>query len=137
MSKGCALVVFMAAVALALQGCSATARSEVRPAADVTGVWVGGSMATCAAFFYQAGRCMAEQRIGFTLVQDKSNVSGFYTCRYGNQTCLNENERGKVVEASMGDQLLSMRVMMDDGMDCIFHGVSLGDRLGGAVRRTY
>ncbi|HZO82486.1 MAG TPA: hypothetical protein VFB33_12405 [Candidatus Binataceae bacterium] len=75
---------------------------------------------------------MARQKIGFTLIQDKSDVSGFYTCRYGNQPCFNEDDRGRVVAATMGDGLLSMRVMMDDGMDCIFNGVPVGDRLGGA-----
>ncbi len=132
MRRGCALGVFMALGAVLLQGCSATARSHARPAANVTGVWVGDSIASCTVFFYQAGRCMAQQKIGFTLMQDESAISGFYTCGYGNQPCLNEDDRGRIVDARMDERLLSMRVMMDDGMDCIFNGVPLGDRLGGA-----
>ncbi len=131
MSRGYSIAI-LAAVALAAQGCSLAAHVGRRPAADVTGVWAGDSVAGCTVFFYQAGRCMAQQKIGFTLMQDKSEVSGFYTCRYGNQPCFNEDERGKVVAATMNERLLSMRVMMDDGMDCIFNGVPVGDRLGGA-----
>lgn len=131
MFRSCSAVVLLAA-ALAWQGCSEVARFRGRPTTDVTGVWAGDSIAGCTIFFYQAGRCMAQQRIGFTLMQDKSDVSGFYTCGYGNQPCFNEDERGKVVAATMDEGLLSMRVMMDDGMDCIFNGVPVGDRLGGA-----
>jgi hypothetical protein len=126
------LVIAVAAAALVFQGCSAAARSHARPGADVTGVWVGSSIANCTTLFHQSGRCLAQQKIGFTLLQDKSEVSGFYSCGYGNQNCLNEDERGRVVAASMEERLLSMRVMMDDGMDCIFNGIPLGDRLGGA-----
>lgn len=129
MSRHRAFAIF-AAVALMLQGCTVSER--LHTSANVTGVWAGISIASCTIFFYQPGRCMAQQNIGFTLMQDESEVRGFYTCGYGNQNCLNEDERGRVVDAKMNERLLSMRVMMDDGMDCIFNGVSVGDNLGGA-----
>jgi len=97
----------------------------------VTGVWVGRSFASCGAFLHERGRCFASQNISFTLVQQEATVTGFYKCSYGNTACLNLDELGKVRDATMGVRLLSMRVMMEDGADCIFHGFPQGDRMAG------
>jgi hypothetical protein len=101
------------------------------PGTDVTGVWIGRSFASCGAFLHERGRCFAIQNISFTLVQEKSSVTGFYRCSYGNAACFNLDELGKVRDAKMGLRLLSMRVMMEDGSDCIFHGVPQGDHMQG------
>ena len=68
-------------------------------------------------------RCNAQQLVKITLVEGPdSKVGGYYQCAYGNMNCYHLNETGKVVDAGMNGQLLSMRVMMNDGTSCRFNG---------------
>jgi hypothetical protein len=45
--------------------------------------------------------------------------------------CRDQNESGRVADGNMGTKLLTMRVMMPDGSDCIFNGPSKRDRIEG------
>ena len=119
-------VVYFAVLSFAFLGCFAAGRTDA-PRPNVTGVWLGRSEASCGAFLHERGRCLAMQNITFSPIQDEqSTVSGYYKCSYGNSVCLNLNELGKVRYAKIDSGVLSMRVMMEDGSDCIFDGFSAG-----------
>ena len=98
---------------------------------NVAGLWTGGSEAYCGTFVHEPGRCFAQQQISFTLVQEESNLSGFYQCSFGNQICLRLDELGKIKDASLTTHSIWMRVMMADGMDCIFQAKLHGDKMNG------
>jgi len=98
---------------------------------NVAGLWTGGSEAYCGAFVHEPGRCFARQQISFTLVQKQSRLSGFYQCSFGNQICLRLDERGEIKYATLTADSILMRVMMDDGMDCIFQAQLHGDKMNG------
>ncbi len=99
----------------------------------VTGVWQGQLWANCnVIMMVDATRCGAVNAITLTLLQKDKQVSGFYRCAFGNMDCLNLNETGKIAAGSMGAKLLSMRVMMPDGSDCLYNGRPLGDAMQGS-----
>ena len=155
-----ALVITVALAVTLLQGCAASsspyaesanmpttaepgaATSGARPPTEtptrqqksgieVTGVWQGQSWAWCATITVDPSRCGAVNDITFTLMQQGATVTGFYKCSYGNMTCRNQNETGKVAKGSMGRSLLQMRVMLPDGSDCLFNGQPKGDAIEG------
>jgi len=98
---------------------------------NVAGLWTGGSQADCGTFTHEPGRCFARQEISFTLIQREARLSGFYQCSYGNQFCLRMDERGKIRYATLTSDYIFMRVMMDDGMDCIFQAHLHGNKMSG------
>jgi hypothetical protein len=88
----------------------------------ILGVWDGTTLASCG-MQSLPNRCNAQQLVKITLVEGPdSKVGGYYQCAYGNMNCYHLNETGKVVDAGMNGQLLSMRVMMNDGTSCRFNG---------------
>ncbi len=76
-------------------------------------------------------RCGAVNYITFTLFQHGSEVTGSYKCAYGNLNCRNMNDTGRVVNAKMGNTLLTMLVMLPDGSSCRFSGQPKGDSIHG------
>lgn len=104
-----------------------------RDNAGVTGVWQGQEWANCnVIMMMDATRCGAVNAITLTLLQKDDQVSGFYKCAFGNMNCLNMNETGKVAVGSLRASLLSLRVMMPDGSDCLFNGRPVGDAMQGS-----
>jgi hypothetical protein len=99
----------------------------------LTGVWQGQSWANCSALTVDPSRCGAVNAISFTLLQKDSVVSGYYKCAYGNMVCRNMDDTGRVADGryGSGSSLLTMRVMMPDGSDCLFNGKPRGDRIEG------
>ena len=105
-----------------IQSCSAAFFQREKPALDLTGKWQGDTVTGCGEILLEQGRCDAVERITFTLFQDGSDVSGVYTCAYGNMNCRNMNEHGRVVSSSVNGALGRLRVMLPDGSSCIFNG---------------
>jgi hypothetical protein len=101
--------------------------------AELTGVWQGQSWSNCNALWVDQSRCGAVNAITFTLLQEKSVVTGYYKCAYGNMDCRNMDDSGRVADGKFGENtgLLTMRVMMPDGSDCLFNGKPRGDRIQG------
>jgi hypothetical protein len=116
------------------QGVAAQGRGGGKdgPASGVTGVWQGQSWANCnVIMMLDETRCGAVNSITLTLLQKDAKVTGFYRCAFGNMDCLNLNETGRVAAGNMGPSLLTMRVMMPDGSDCMFNGRPKGDAMQG------
>jgi hypothetical protein len=67
--------------------------------------------------------------VTLTLVQQGSEVTGYYRCAYGNQLCRNMDESGVIKDGKMIGRRLMMRVMLEDGSMCCFTGVPQGDEL--------
>jgi hypothetical protein len=98
----------------------------------VTGVWEGVSIANCRGLgISNPGRCAAMQNITLTMFQQGIQVTGYYTCAYGNQNCRNLNEHGVIRNGSMKGKRLMMRVMLEDGSMCFFTAIPDGNLLDG------
>lgn len=102
-------------------------------ASALTGVWDGTSVAGCLPFMPDLGRCHAEQKIEFQMLQHGDSVSGYYQCSYGTQICRNLDESGVIRDASIVGRMLRMRVMNEDGSMCFFTGW----RYGAAMKGDY
>jgi len=98
----------------------------------ILGVWEGTTLAACGGVSLP-DRCNAQQMVTITLIEgEDSKIGGFYKCSYGNMDCYDLNTTGKVVDAGLSGNQISMRVMMLDGTSCRFNGrVSNHAVLGG------
>jgi hypothetical protein len=98
----------------------------------VTGVWEGISIASCRGLgISNPGRCAAMQNITLVMFQQGIQVTGYYTCAYGNQNCRNLDEHGVIRNGSMKGKRLMMRVMLEDGSMCFFTAIPDGNLLDG------
>lgn len=98
--------------------------ASTNDASDITGVWQGRSIAGCfggASF----SRCLAQQKISLTMIQDGAHVSGFYNCSYGNRMCLQLDRNGRIRNGLVRDERLMIRVMLSGGLTCFFTGTFL------------
>ena len=101
------------------QAASASSRKDAVP---ILGVWQGTTLAACGGLSLP-NRCDAQEQIKITLFENPgSEIDGLYKCSYGNMDCYHQNDSGKVVDAQMNGQELSMRVIMLDGTSCRFVG---------------
>ena|SRR5215472_16188893 len=99
----------------------ASAQHQDQALHDAVGAWEGITIAVCPGS--PANRCNAQQKVTITLVENaNSRLSGTYECAYGNVNCLNMNQTGKVVDVDLIGRLLRLRVLMSDGMSCLFNG---------------
>ena len=97
--------------------CGAAGPSSV----GVLGTWEGTSVARCPGS--SPGRCNAQQKVSITLQEaNNSTIAGSYTCAYGNQTCLRQNNTGTVAAVRQTGSRITFRVIMPDGTSCIFTG---------------
>jgi hypothetical protein len=94
----------------------------------VVGVWTGTTVANCA--MSARDRCNAEQKVTITLIQD-SKLTGYYKCAYGTLNCLHMNETGKVVQASLNESRVTIRVAMPDATSCLYSGLIKNDAVRG------
>jgi len=97
----------------------------------VSGVWQGTSLSDCVGEPSDPGRCSAMQRITLTMFQRGDEVTGYYTCAFGNQVCRHLNETGVIRRGSVNHSRLMMRVMHEDGSMCFFTGWPKEDRFNG------
>ncbi|HVA40907.1 MAG TPA: hypothetical protein VNF49_09595 [Candidatus Binataceae bacterium] len=106
------------------------ARSGKRGAGAV-GVWEGTTLVTNCPVSLPS-RCNAQQRVSLTVLEgDNSKLAGYYKCAYGNMTCYNLNDSGKIIDGSLRGSRLTLRVMMPDGTSCVFTGSVAADAVVG------
>lgn len=90
----------------------------------VTGRWEGVSSADCIGdTTANPGRCHATQNITMTMLRLGDQITGYYTCAYGNQVCRNLDETGVIRNVTMSGRRLMLRVMLTDGSMCFFTGI--------------
>jgi hypothetical protein len=58
-------------------------------------------------------------------------MTGSYRCAYVNSTCLGQNDRGKIVDATLDGKRLTARVAMPDGTSCLYTGLIAGNKVNG------
>lgn len=114
-------------LSLAQEGAGGTAP----PADKIFGVWQGTTLASCGVSLLP-GRCNAQQKVSLTVVEGEgSKVTGSYQCSYGSQDCFHQSTTGKVIEATLADSRLSIRVQTPDGLSYVFAGHVSGDSVNG------
>jgi len=118
---------------LSVQACaSATQPASIPVSANVGGRWSGTSVASCMTFQTPAGRCNAQQKITFDLIQRESGFTGAYTCAYGNMVCRNGNNKGRIESVTTsGTDTTLLRVQLPDGTSCMFKGVFQESQVNG------
>jgi hypothetical protein len=110
----------------------AQAASGANGESGFAGVWKGTTLASCAAFAYLPSRCDAEQNVTITLLQGPGGkFSGRYTCGYGNMDCYHENTTGKVIDVTIAEARMSIRVIMPDATSCIYTGINVNETVNG------
>ena len=109
----------------------AATASHTAGSRDLGGVWEGTSLATCGVFVADQNRCGAVNKVTFTFLQQGDDISGHYACNFGNQDCRNLDESGKIEDGRIKSTLLTLRVEMQDGSDCMFNGQPKGDAIEG------
>jgi hypothetical protein len=117
------------ALAVSIQSCSMLSPPKVRPAVDVTGMWQGSSFGVCIA---RLPRCGNVVLISLSMIQDQSEISGFYRCAWGNALCRNMNTEGKIAVGSISGSNVSLRLMFEDVSSCIFSGTFSQDQGSGS-----
>ena len=95
----------------------------------VVGVWEGISRADCSTS--ASNRCNAQQKIGLTMIEGESGLSGYYRCGYETMNCYDMNETGKIVRATLNGGQMTARVQMPDGTSCLYTGRTAGNGIIG------
>lgn len=131
-----ALMLFVAELATAgLRGCAAMKTPSPKPAVEVSGVWRGESLLTpCGWAAHSESVCNAMNVITFTLIQSGSQLSGQYSCAYGNYICRHDgmDEAGYIASGLVSGRRLTMRVMIPaDLSSCMFYGTAAERRIVG------
>ncbi len=112
---------------LAQEGAGAAAA----PGSKISGVWNGTTLAGCNVSA-PPGRCNAQQKVSITVLEGEgSKVTGSYQCSYGSQDCFHQSTTGKVIEATLADDRLSIRVQTPDALTYVFAGHVSGDTVNG------
>jgi hypothetical protein len=105
--------------------------SQGQPSSDgVLGMWEGTTVARCPGSMFT--RCGAQQKVSIALREgDNSTITGSYTCAYGNRDCYDQNNTGKVTDATLRGSRITFRVMMPDVTSCIFSGNVANNTING------
>lgn len=131
-----------------LAGESAPASGPPRPQAGIPqagedqhdsiqlpGYWIGTTTAFCNLNPGEIDmRCNSINVISLSLLQEEKGVTGFYKCSFGNQSCRDQNDAGKVAASSMHGRRFLMRIALPDLSSCIFQGTANGP---GSIRGAY
>ena len=99
--------------------------SPASPATNVSGLWSGTTLVTPCAFA-TSGRCNAQNKITLQLTDQNSQITGNYTCAYGNMICRNggADNTGTVVWSRIsGDQMRLNLMIPADGSNCYYNGM--------------
>jgi hypothetical protein len=87
---------------------------------NILGVWEGTTIARKVS---ERGRIGSQQIITITLLEgENSTVTGYYTCAYGNQTCLGQNTTGEIMAAYLKGSRISIQVRLPNATTCFFSG---------------
>ncbi len=117
----------------AVQAPEAQAQNSPSPQQpDFAGVWQGTTLANCGGNSPLPSRCNALQNVTITLIEGpKSNLTGKYSCAYGNMDCYHANETGKVIGVSLTGARINIRIIMPDATSCIFTGRNVNQTIDG------
>lgn len=131
-----ALMLLLAELAAAvLHGCAAARTPPPKPAVELSGVWRGESLLTpCGWAAHSESVCNAMNIITFTLIQSGAQLSGQYTCAYGNYICRHDgmDDAGYIASGLVSGRRLTMRVMIPaDVSSCMFYGTVASHRIVG------
>lgn len=101
------------------------------PAGKILGVWQGTTLAGCTLSLLP-DRCNAQQKVSITVIEGADGKpTGSYKCAYGTQNCFHMNETGKVADATITGERVTIRVIMPDGLSYIFTGRVTDDSVNG------
>ncbi len=114
---------------MAMPGCAVLEAPPQPPALDVTGIWDGLSVATCAG---RMARCGGVVRISLAMIQNDSAISGTYRCSSRYAMCRSLNASGRIAVGEIRGPGVSLRVMFEDVSSCIFNGRFTAQSGGGA-----
>lgn len=90
---------------------------------SITTHWVGTTQARCGSMVTEHNRCGAVQNITLSLVQDGTNISGSYTCAFGNMNCRGMQREGDITRGTLRGRRLEFSVMAPDRTVCRFTGL--------------
>lgn len=132
-----AIALFVAA--LAMQGCAEAPPISRLPPADVMGQWEGESLVTDCnrGPTMSESRCLAENHITLSLLQDGTRLSGAYRCAFGNEICRNggADDAGDISLGFVrGDNVYVTVEIKGDGSTCRFNGRARGALLSGVYQ---
>ena len=98
-----------------------------QPPVDIAGTWEGSTSAGC--YIASGHRCNAYRIITMNIVQNGSNLSGSYTCAYGNMVCLGNANTGTIATGRVdGSYLPDLRIQLPVGVDCLYQGHFTGNQ---------
>jgi hypothetical protein len=125
----------MLALALTIAGCAtgrlppSSGAIESRP--DLTGVWEGLAADDCSFRKTDKTQCTGVFQIALTLIEQNSNLTGFYKCAAGTIACQREEESGRISCSEVTERRLAFRLTLPDGGSCIFEARRLGESIAG------
>jgi hypothetical protein len=98
---------------------------------NLLGVWSGISVNDCSPVQVDPSRCLAMERISFTILRPHERSWGFYRCAPGTTPCYNQVDRGEIKYWQLTGHRLWFRVMRDDHSSCLFDTIPAADRMRG------
>jgi hypothetical protein len=102
-----------------LQSCTSMAGPS-QPPVNIGGTWEGSTSAEC---YIALGHCNAYRLITMNIVQNGANLTGSYTCAYGNMVCLGDMNTGTIATGRVdGSYVPDLRVQLPNGVDCLYQG---------------
>ncbi len=114
---GAGAAVLAVSVILFLQSCSS---GQAQPPLDIGGSWSGSIYPGCRS---TGGVNCYARLVTFSFVQQVSNISGSYTCSFGNVGCLGDDNSGKIVSGKIeGADLSDLRIAFSDASNCLYQG---------------
>ena len=126
-------------VLASILGCGSSLAQEGSagaPGNKVVGVWQGTTLAACSAML-PTDRCNAEQNVSITILEGQDGKpTGHYKCSFGTEDCLQGNDGGKLIEASLTGGQISIRVLTRDGLTYMFSGLVADDNVNGVYTCT-
>ena len=118
-----------------LQSCTSVASGPSQPPVDINGAWEGSTSAGC---YIAMGHCNAYRLITMGIVQNGSNLSGSYTCAYGNMICLGNMNSGTIATGRVdGSYVPDLRVQLSNGVNCLYQGHFTGNQGEGGYMCLY
>ena len=102
-----------------MQSCSDRAPGTPQPSLNVSGRWTGKSFPGCRS---NHGVNCYQRPIAFDFVQNGRDISGSYSCPFGDMMCGLDNS-GKIVGGKLeGSYLSDLRVVFSDATNCLYQG---------------
>ncbi len=125
----------MLAIALTIAACATNrpppSSRVIESRRDLTGVWEGLAADDCSFRRIDKTQCTGVFQITLTLIEQNSNLTGFYKCAAGTIACQREEESGTISCGEITDRRLAFRMTLPDGGSCIFEARRMGESIAG------